>query len=508
MSKPTPVYGDLRLANINNSTVTITTGDKARSLYDPVNFAVPTADSGSTLYSVTNGSTIVYDSHTAAVDGANQNGLSQADRPTDLASLKRYNTSLIAQLTAGPITPDQHESRIQAAAPLAYAQVTVRTPVIPTYTAPPTISERQLIKIDRSSLVTTATSQLVGGRQQRRHLDADPRAEWVDDRQQRLDRAGGERRRPPSQGCGQQPDQCRRRRGRHRLRDARPFGRHTDTDRIDGPAGLRHRQHRDPRDANIVNQGVVNVTNRDIPGHAENPSYGKANTGIAVSSGATASNNGTILIGGAGSAVANTLGLFGGAAGLVAFDGGTATNTAQVTIRVGTTFTADSTDLAGVVDVVSVNYAAGMTSLSGGGTLVNDGLIRIGSLTQNATGMLVGGDGNTALNTGQIVIDPSATIGPSAHDVGIAVRGSSVAGAVEATNAASGTITVSGVNAVGLLVENSVAAGSARAVNAATIVTNGGISADERTSAKAGLASKQTGGFPEEFRAPAGVRKS
>ncbi|MDB5701521.1 MAG: transporter [Sphingomonadales bacterium] len=499
-----PVYGDLRLANIDNSTVTIATGDKAKSIYDPANFAILTADSGSTLYSVTNGSRVVYDSQTATMDGADQDGLSQAasatvnvpvttysgvafdggDTVTDLASLKRYNTSQIAQLTAGTITPAQYESNIQAAATTSLRQVTVATPPIPKYTAPPTISERLFIKLDHSNLTTTATSQLVGV------VGADGNNDGLSTlilaqngstvtNNGTIAQAEG--------GVG------------IRVKDAGSSLTNTSTgvigigyetlDRSSGvpvPTGLTDYQGystgniavRATDNATVSNQGIINVANRDIAGHPEDPTFGKANTGIAVSTGATASNSGTILIGGAGSAVANTLGLFGGAAGMVAFNGGTVTNNADGTIRVGTTFAGNAADLATVTDVVSVNYAAGMTSLSGGGTLVNNGLIRIGSLAQNATGMLVGGDGNTALNTGAITIDPSAVTTPSARNVGIWVRGSSVAGAVEATNAASGIITVSGVNSTGLLVENGVAGGSARAINDGTIIVNGGISVD------------------------------
>ncbi|WP_174292181.1 beta strand repeat-containing protein, partial [Sphingomonas bacterium] len=499
-----PVYGDLRLANIDNSTVTIATGDKAKSIYDRANFAIPTADSGSTLYSVTGGSTIIYDSHTATMDGADQNGLSQPDRKavavpvttysgiafngndavTDLASLKRYNTGQIAQLNAGTITPTQYESNIQAAAVLNYQQVTVSTPVIPTYTAPPTISERLFIKLDRSTLTTTAGSQLVGvvgadgNNDGLSTLILAQNGSSITNNGSIAQAEGGVGIRVKDAGSsltnsaggviGIGYETLDRSSG-----TPAPTGNNDFQGYATGNIAIRATDN-----ASVVNRGIVNVANRDIAGHDEDPTYGKANTGIAVSTGATASNAGTILIGGAGSAVANTQGMFGGAAGLVAFNGGTATNEATGTIRVGTTFAGNTGDLAGVADVVSVNYAAGMTSLSGGGTLVNNGLIRIGSLAQNATGMLVGGDGNTALNTGRITIDPSATTGPSARDVGIAVRGSSVAGAVEATNAASGVITVGGVNSVGLLVENNVANGSAFAVNAGTIVVDGGISSD------------------------------
>ncbi|MEG3164826.1 autotransporter outer membrane beta-barrel domain-containing protein [Sphingomonas sp. PB2P19] len=499
-----PVYGDLRLANIANSAVTIATGDKAKSVYDTANFALLTADSGSTLYNVTNGSTIVYDSRTATMDGADQDGLSQSDsvtvavpvttfsgvafgsgdRVTDLASLKRYNTEQIALLTAGTIAPAEYERRIQAAATSELRQVTVRTPVIPPYTAPPTVSERLFIKLDRSTLITTADSQLVGvvgadgnndglstlilAQNGSTIVNNGTIAQGEGGVGIRVQDAGSSLTNSATGVIGVGYEVLDRSSGRPSPSGFTDFlGYGTGNIAVRATDG-----------ATVVNNGIINVANRDIPNHPEDPSYGKANTGIAVSTGATASNAGTILIGGADSAVANTLGMFGGAAGMVAFNGGTVTNTADGVIRVGTSFAGSTADLAGIVDVVSINPAAGMTSLSGGGTLVNDGLIRIGSLAQNATGMLVGGDGNVAVNTGAITIDPSATAGPSARNVGIAVRGSSVAGAVAATNAATGVITIGGVNGVGLLVENRVAGGSARAVNDGTIIVAGGISVD------------------------------
>ena len=499
-----PVYGDLRLANIANSTVTIATGDKAKSVYDTANFALVTADSGSTLYNVTAGSTIVYDSRTATMDGADQDGLSQSDSAsvgvpvttfsgiafgngdavTDIASLKRYNSEQIAMLSAGTITPVDYEGRIQAAATSEIRQVTVRTPVIAPYTAPLTISERLFLKLDRSTLVTTADSELVG------LVGADGNNDGISTLILAQNGSSVTNNGTIAQAEGGVGI---------RVRDAGSSLTNGETgvigigyetlDRSSGrptPSGLddflgystSNIAVRGTDGASIVNRGIVNVANRDILKHPENPNYGKANAGIAVSTGATASNAGTILIGGADSAAATTLGLFDGATGLTAYDGGTATNTTTGVIRVGIRFAGNTADLAGLIDVVSINPAAGMNSLSGGGVLVNAGLIRIGSLAQNATGILVGGDDNVAVNTGAITIDPTATQGPSARNVGIAVRGSSVADAVQATNAATGVITVGGVNGVGLLVENTVAGGSARAVNDGAIVVGGGISVD------------------------------
>jgi hypothetical protein len=177
-----PVYGDLRLADINNSTVTIATGDKAKGIYDNANLALVTADSGSTLYSITNRSNVVYDARTGTMSGISQDGFAQpatreylvdvttfsgvefgsGDRVTDLASLRRYNTSLIAQLQAGTITPARYEELIQAAAPISERTVVVRQEEIPRFRAPRTTSERLFARVNGSSFTTTADSQLVG----------------------------------------------------------------------------------------------------------------------------------------------------------------------------------------------------------------------------------------------------------------------------------------------------------------------------------------------------------
>jgi autotransporter family porin len=323
-----PVYGDLRLANIANSTVTIATGDKAKSIYDTANFALLTADSGSTLYNVTRGSNITYDSHTATMDGADQNGLSQAttatvnvpvttysgiafdggDTVTDLASLKRYNTSLIAQLTAGTINPGQYESDIQAAATTSLRQVTVQTPAIPQYTAPPTISERLFIKLDGSSLTTTANSQLVGV------VGADGNNDGISTLILAQNGSSVTNNGTIAQAEGGVGI---------RVKDTGSSLTNTTTgvigvgyetlDRSSGlpmPTGLNdylgystgNIAVRATDNATVDNQGIINVANRDIPGHPEDPTYGKANSGIAVSTGATAAPPPILLMARSGSA--------------------------------------------------------------------------------------------------------------------------------------------------------------------------------------------------------------
>lgn len=499
-----PVYGDVRLANISQSTVTIATGDKTRSIFDTANFALLTADSGSTLYNVTNNSTILYDSVTATMHGADQKGLSQEatttaqvlvtsysgvtfngdDHVTDLASLKRYNTSLIDQLTAGAITPADYEQRIQAAVSTTAQPVVVRTPEIPTYTAPPTASDRLFMALNASTLTTTADSQLVGV------FVADGNGDGVSTLV--LARGGSTVTNNGTivQGGGGPGI---------RVTDAGSSLTNTATgvigvgyetlDRSSGtpvPSGLNDYQGanfnniavRATDSAVVSNLGIVNVSNRDITGHDEEPRLGKANMGIVVSTGAQATNSGTILIGGGDSAVANTTGLLNGAAGMGVLNGGTATNAASGVIRIGSSFAGNAADLATITDVLSTNNASGMASLSGGGAIVNEGLISIGSRAQNANGLLVGGDGNTATNSGTITIEATQLTTPSARNVGISVLGSSVAGAVNATNTATGIINVNGVNSVGLLVENDVAGGSASAINDGLIAVNGSLSVD------------------------------
>ena len=441
------------------------------------------------------------------MSGADQNGLSQTatrtvavpvttysgvafngnDSVTDLASLKRYNTSLISQVTAGTLTPADYDRLIQSAVTTTTQQVVVRNTLIPRYQAPPTTSERAFIKLNGSSLTTTANSQLVGV------VVADAN----DD--------GGNTLIVASNGstvvnngniaqAGRAPGIRLSGTGTTLTNSATGvIGIGYETiDRSGGtlnPTGLQDLGYTSKNiaivatdNASVANAGIINVANRDIPGGAISApgdlQVGKANVGIVVSGGATSSNTGTILIGGGDSNVANALGNYRGAAGMVAFNGGTATNAAGGTIRIGTSFAENVTDLANLTDVQSINYASGMTSLSGGGAIVNDGTIRIGSRAQNANGMLVGGVGNTALNTGTIAIDASTATAPTQRNAAISVLGSSATGAVNATNGATGVIRIGGVNGVGLLVENEVSGGSARVVNDGTIVIDGGLSVD------------------------------
>lgn len=498
-----PVYGDLRLADITNSDVTIATGSKAKSVYDTANLAIVTADSGSTLYKVTADSNIVYDSVTATMSGIDQDGLRQratqdyevkvttfsgvtfngTDQVTDLESLKRYNTSLIAQLQAGAITPAQYESLIQAAAQTTTRTVTVRNDPLNRYHAPPTTSERLFIKLDDSTLVTTADSRLVGMAQADKNTDGGNTLVLAQNGSTvtnngviaqagagpgiRLDGAGTTLNNTSTGVIGIGYEVLDRSGSTPVATGSDERAYATNNVAILATNG-----------ATVTTAGIINVANRDIASLPNNTEWGKANAGVIVGSGATVSNTGTILIGGGPSVAANQLGSFGGAAGLVALEGGTATNAAGGTIRVGTTFAENAADLAALTDVVSINPASGMTSLSGGGTLVNAGAIRIGSLVQNGAGMTIGGDGGTAVNSGTISIDPTATAGPTKRNAAISVLGSSVAGAVNATNTATGVITISGVNAVGLLVDNGVTGGSARAANQGAIVVEGGISSD------------------------------
>ena len=496
-----PVYGDLRLANITGSNTTIATGSKAKDVYDTANLAIVTADSGSTLYNVAGRSNVIYDSVTATMSGIDQNGLRQRatqdydvkvttfsgvafngnDRVTDLDSLKRYNTTLISQLQAGSITPAQYESLIQQAAPTTTRTVTVRNEPLNRYRAPPTTSERLFIKLDNSTLVTTADSRLVGMAQADKNTDGGNTLILAQNGSTvtnngviaqagqgpgiRLDGAGTTLSNTGSIGIG------------YEVLDR--------SGAVPVPTGSDNRAYATnnvailaSNGAAVSNGGIINVANRDIASLPNNPEIGKANAGIVVGSGATASNTGTILIGGGPSIAANQLGSYDGAAGLVALSGGTATNAAGGTIRVGTSFAENAADLATVTDVLQINPASGMTTLSGGGTLVNAGAIRVGGLAQNATGIKVGGDGGTATNSGTITIDATAATTPTRRNAAISVLGSSVAGAVNATNTATGVITLNGVNSVGLLVENGAAGGSARAVNAGTIAVNGGLSPD------------------------------
>lgn len=496
-----PVYGDLRLADISGSTVTIATGAKTKSAYDNANFAILRADSGSTLYNISNGSAVTYDSVSAVMNGRDQDGLVQAatqaysvpitrysgvrfgqnDAVTDLASLKRYNSTLIAQLSQGAITPAEYESLIKAAAPTTTEQVVVRNRVIPRYTAPATTSGRLFMLLDGSNLVTTVDSKMIGVAETDGNVSGDSTLVRAQNGSSIVNNGliTQAQRAPGIVLSGTGTSLLNTQTGVIGV----GYERLDRTSTVLRPTGLNERGYAtdniavSARDgATVSNQGIINVANRDIPGETRQPSLGKANSGIVAGSGSYAENSGTILIGGGSSAVANTLGSFHGATGLASVDGGRAVNAVGGTIRVGTSFAESAAELANIVDVTSINYTSGMASLAGGGTIVNDGTIRLGSLVQNGNGMTVGGTGNTAINNGAIIIDASAVAGPSARNAAISVLGSDVANALNATN--NGLIDISGVNSVGLLVENGVAGGSARAANNGIIAINGGISVD------------------------------
>lgn len=500
----TPVYGDLRIANIAGATVTIATGDKTRSVYDQRNLAVLAADSGSTLYDVTGGSAITYDARTATMSGRDQEGLSQpaqqtvrapvttfsgiafgnGDHVTDLDSLKRYNSALIGQLTAGQITPAQYDMLIHAAATSSTKAVVVSQNAIAAYRPPATTSSRTFMRLDGSTLTTTAGSALIGtsgigGRDGGSTLIRAANGSTITNNGQIvtaeegpgivLAGAGTSLTNAVTGVLGVGYETLDRTGGA-----PVPTGAHQATDNY----GYNNSAALASDGASVVNRGIVNVSNRDIPGQSTMPTVGKADQGIVVGSGATASNQGTILIGGAASAAANTPGSYSGAAGLVANPGGTATNAANGTIRIGSTFAETAADLAAIGDVLSVNAANGMVATASGGTLVNDGIIRIGGLAQNAAGILVGG-GSTATNAGTIAIAVTAATTPTQSNAAISVLGhSGNSMLVDATNAAAGRIQIDGVNAVGLLVRSTVPGGSARAVNLGTITLNGGLSAD------------------------------
>ncbi|MCC2976595.1 autotransporter domain-containing protein [Sphingomonas sp. PL-96] len=499
-----PVYGDLRLANISQSTVTIATGDKGRSIFDSANFALLTADSGSTLYNVTGNSVIVYDSITATMHGDDQDGLAQdatttlsgrvtrysgvefgaGDRVTDLASLKRYNDSLIAELTSGQITPETYEQRIQAAVTTTNEPVVVRTPQIPTYSAPATTSDPLFIALHGSAMTTTEDSQLVGVFVADGNSDGGStlilarNGSTVVNNGTIVQGGTGVGIRVTDEGSaltnaatgviGVGYETLDRSSGR-----PLPTG-YTDYD----GATFNTVAIRATNGAVVNNLGIVNVSNRDITGHDEEPRLGKGNMGVVVSSGAQAINGGTILIGGGDSAVANTRDRFDGAVGMGVFDGGTATNAAAGVIRIGSSFAGNRSDLDSLVDVQSVNQASGMVSMGGGGTILNDGLISIGGLAQNARGMLVGGDGNRAVNSGTIVLGSSQLDGVSAQNVGISVLGSNEMDQVHAINAVDGAIIVNGTNSIGLLVRNGVDGGAARGINDGLIDVDGSLSGD------------------------------
>ncbi|KVV38651.1 autotransporter outer membrane beta-barrel domain-containing protein [Burkholderia territorii] len=204
----------------------------------------------------------------------------------------------------------------------------------------------------------------------------------------------------------------------------------------------------------FVNNGVMNVGAWTLDGNRPD----LQNYAVAVTSGANASNAGTINVG----VNATTLDsqVIGGFAA-----GGTFTNAAGGTIYLGRA--AQYGPGAATNDVALAAHSYGIL-LGASGTAGNLGSIVIGSQTQNGAGMAsIGSSSGTLLNAGSIAVNGAATGTPFAN-VGMLAANS----AATVTN--TGTITLNGVNGIGLMVIGTGATATA-ATSTGTINVAGGL---------------------------------
>ncbi|MBM2766041.1 autotransporter outer membrane beta-barrel domain-containing protein [Burkholderia anthina] len=182
----------------------------------------------------------------------------------------------------------------------------------------------------------------------------------------------------------------------------------------------------------FVNNGVMNVGAWTLDG--DQPDL--QNYAVAVTSGASASNAGTINVG----VNATTLDsqVIGGFAA-----GGNFTNEAGGTIYLGRAAQYDPAAAASDVALSAHGYGV---LLGASGTASNLGTIVIGSQTQNGAGMAsIGSSSGTLLNAGSIAVNGAAAGTPLAN-VGM------LAANTAATVTNTGTITLNGVNGIGIMV--------------------------------------------------------
>ncbi|MET0936560.1 MAG: autotransporter outer membrane beta-barrel domain-containing protein [Luteibacter sp.] len=180
------------------------------------------------------------------------------------------------------------------------------------------------------------------------------------------------------------------------------------------------------------NAGVLNLATGSANG------AGKS-TGIRIGAGASATNNGIVNVGVTGSRSNGSMdGIY--------INDATAnfTNAPGGTIYIGR---GPQTDPAVASADVAINQQAITTGINvaSGGTVNNQGTLTIGTLTQNAAGILVSSPTANVTNSGTINVNGRAATVPREND-GISVVNGGVSGVV----ANSGTINVSGVNGVGM----------------------------------------------------------
>ena len=192
----------------------------------------------------------------------------------------------------------------------------------------------------------------------------------------------------------------------------------------------------------FANAGILNLATGSSNG------AGKS-TGIRVGAGASATNSGIVNVGVTGSRSNGSMD------GIYINDATASfTNTAGGTIYLGR---GPQQDPAVAPADVAINQQAITTGINvaNGGTVANQGTITIGTLTQNAAGMLVTSPSANVTSSGTINVNGRAAAVPREND-GILVQNGGVTGVV----VNSGTINVSGVNGVGIKALSTTAAAS------------------------------------------------
>ncbi|WP_213948112.1 autotransporter outer membrane beta-barrel domain-containing protein [Luteibacter sp. dw_328] len=206
----------------------------------------------------------------------------------------------------------------------------------------------------------------------------------------------------------------------------------------------------------FANNGIINLATGNSNG------AGKS-TGIRVGAGASATNSGIVNVGVTGSRSNGSMdGIY--------LNDATANfiNTAGGTIYIGR---GPQQDPAVAPADVAINQQAVTTGINVavGGTVNNQGNITIGSLTQNAAGILVTSPTANVTSSGTINVNGRAAAVPREND-GILVQNGGVSGTV----VNSGTVNVNGVNGVGIKALSTTAAASTVSSTGTINVSGGG----------------------------------
>ncbi len=209
------------------------------------------------------------------------------------------------------------------------------------------------------------------------------------------------------------------------------------------------------------NNGIMNVAGYTYDDDGFNQ------YGIRIEGGATASNSGIINLGVNNNPLSGTL------TGADVRGTSTFVNEASGEIYIGRAAQYDVTNPEAVADTSIALSGQGSTAgitIRNNATAVNDGSIVIGSMTQNAVGMMArSGSTGTLVNRGDITINGAANDTPL-QNVGILAQNSSAS----ATIGNEGTITLNGVNGVGVKVHSTGSATPTATMTSSSVINVAG----------------------------------